>query len=316
MRVSRAGYDKWLKGKVGKRFLSDESVLERVREVFANSRGTYGRRRVKRNLRKKGIVVSEGRVGRLMREAGLRAAGALNFRATTNSKHSRPVAPNLLERAFQVKDLNTAWTSDITSVATNEGWLYLCVVIDLASRRVVGWTMRNTMHAEMVTTALRDALKARKPAPGLIFHSDRGVQYACAEVVRVLQSSKARQSMSRKGDCWDNAVTETFFASLKKELVYRCRFADGEKARSAIFEYVETFYNRSREHSGLSYLTPEEFERKLRKLCPPTLAHFSRRVGSAAFEVLSLVGSRGLSPLSVGGICLPQTAVAWVGRNT
>jgi putative transposase len=262
MRVSRSGYYKWLEGKGGKRFLSDEEVIGHILQVFADSRGTYGRRRVTRKLCKKGIVVSEGRVGRLMREAGLRAAGALKFRATTNSKHSRPVAPNLLERAFQVKDLNTVWTSDITYVQTSQGWLYLCVILDLASRKVVGWTMRDTMHAEMVTTALRDALGTRKPASGLIFHSDRGVQYASAEVVRVLQAYKVRQSMSKKGDCWDNAVTETFFATLKKELVYRCKFADREKARIAIFEYVEAFYNRNREHSGLGYLTPEEFERK------------------------------------------------------
>jgi transposase InsO family protein len=197
-----------------------------------------------------------------MREAGLRAVGAFKFRATTNSKHARPIAPNLLAREFQRSGLNSAWVSDITYVPTSQGWLYLCVIIDLASRRIVGWSMRDTMHAEMVATALREALDARKPAPGLIFHSDRGVQYASAEVVRILQSRQARQSMSRKGDCWDNAVSESAFATIKKELVYRCKFADREKARREIFEYVEVFYNRERDHSTLGYLTPEEFERK------------------------------------------------------
>lgn len=197
-----------------------------------------------------------------MREAGLRAAGTLKFRATTNSKHSRPVAPNLLERAFAVKQLNTVWTSDITYIPTGQGWLYLCVILDLASRRIVGWSMRNTMHAEMVTSALAAAFHARNPAPGLIFHSDRGVQYASREVVTLLQRREVRQSMSRKGDCYDNAVTETVFATLKKELVYRCKFADRETARSEIFEYLEVFYNRNRDHSALGYLTPEKFERK------------------------------------------------------
>ena len=262
MRVSRSGYYKWLKEKGGKRAVSDEIALEKIREVFAKSRQTYGRRRVTRRLRKMGIVISEKRVGRLMREAGLRAVGTLKFRATTNSKHSRPIAPNLLAREFQTSSLNIAWVSDITYVPTSQGWLYLCVILDLASRRIVGWSMRETMHAEMVTTAIREALVSRKPAPGLIFHSDRGVQYASAEVVRVLQSHEVRQSMSRKGDCWDNAVSESVFATIKKELVYRCKFADRETARRAIFEYVEVFYNRDRDHSALGYLTPEEFERK------------------------------------------------------
>jgi transposase InsO family protein len=262
MRVSRSGYYKWLKEKGGKRAISDEIAMEKIREVFAKSRQTYGRRRVTRRLRKMKIVISEKRVGRLMREAGLRAVGTLKFRATTNSKHSRPVAPNLLAREFQTSSLNTAWVSDITYVPTSQGWLYLCVILDLASRRIVGWSMRESMHAEMVTTALRGALDTRMPLPGLIFHSDRGVQYVSAEVVRVLQSREVRQSMSRKGDCWDNAVSESVFATIKKELVYRCKFADREKARREIFEYLEVFYNRDRDHSTLGYLTPEEFERK------------------------------------------------------
>ncbi len=263
MHVSRSGYYKWFNEKGGKRALSDEKVLEYIREVFAKSRGTYGRRRVTRRLRKLGIVVSERRVGKLMREAGLRAVGTMKFRATTNSKHSRPVAPNLLERNFIMAPLNKAWLSDITYVPTNQGWLYLCVIVDLSSRKIIGWSMRDTMHAEMVTTALRAAFKARRPEPGLIFHSDRGVQYASKEVVNLLVSQQARQSMSRKGDCWDNAVSESVFATLKKELVYRCKFKDREEARLAIFEYIEVFYNRDRDHSALGYLTPEEFERKV-----------------------------------------------------
>lgn len=209
-----------------------------------------------------GVVVSERRVGRLMREAGLKAAGTMKFKATTNSRHSRPVAPNLLERAFHVPTLNTVWASDITYVPTSQGWLYLCVVLDLASRRIVGWSMRDTMHAEIVTSALKAAFQQRNPGPGLIFHSDRGVQYASHDVVRFLQSRQVKQSMSKRGDCYDNAITETVFASLKKELVYRCKFADRETARSEIFEYLEVFYNRDRDHSALGYLTPEEFERK------------------------------------------------------
>ncbi len=260
--VSKSGYYKWLKEKGGKRAMSDETALGHIRDVFAKSRQTYGRRRVTRRLRKMGIVISERRVGRLMREAGLRAVGTFKFRATTNSKHSRPVAPNLLARNFTTASLNEAWVSDITYIPTSQGWLYLCVILDLASRRIVGWSMRETMHAEMVTSALSSAFKVRKPRSGLIFHSDRGVQYASREVVSLLAAYKAKQSMSRKGDCWDNAVSESVFATIKKELVYRCKFADREAARREIFEYMEVFYNRDRDHSALGYLTPDEFERK------------------------------------------------------
>lgn len=261
MCVSRSGYYKWFKTTGGKRQQKNEASLKQIREVFNRSRGTYGRRRISAKLKYSGITMSARRVGKLMKQDGLKAAGAKRYRVTTNSKHKRPVAGNLLQDKPAILKQDSVWTSDITYIPTSEGWLYLCVVLDAFSRRIVGWSMQTSLHADIVTRALEGAYQARKPLPGLIFHSDRGSQYASDAVRKKLMGRDSRQSMSGKGNCYDNAITETFFSSLKKELVYRCRFKTREEAKQAIFEYIEVFYNRERIHSSLGFKSPEEFER-------------------------------------------------------
>ena len=208
-----------------------------------------------------GVTISARRVGKLMKLDGLQAAGAKRFRVTTNSKHRHPLAKNLLQDQTSALAPDTVWTSDITYIPTNEGWLYLCVVLDTYSRRIVGWSMQTTLHAEIVTRALEGAYQTRKPLPGLIFHSDRGSQYASDVVRKKLMGRGSKQSMSGRGNCYDNAITETFFSSLKKELVYRCKFGTREEAKQAIFEYIEVFYNRERVHSSLGFRSPEDFEK-------------------------------------------------------
>jgi transposase InsO family protein len=195
-----------------------------------------------------------------MRESGLRAKTARKYKATTDSNHALPVAPNLLERRFNVPAPNTAWVSDITYLWTRQGWLYLAVIVDLYSRKVVGWSLRERMTADLVCEALDAAVRARHPPPGLVFHSDRGSQYASKVFRRRLFRYRMKQSMSRKGNCWDNAVAESFFATLKKELVRNHVFATREAARSDVFEYIEVFYNRRRAHSLLGYETPTSYE--------------------------------------------------------
>ncbi len=200
-----------------------------------------------------------------MRENGLSARLPRRFTVTTHSGHGLPVAPNLLNRQFRAERENAKWTGDITYIWTGEGWLYLAVVLDLFSRRVVGWAMRETLERELVVSALQGAVWQRRPPPDLLCHSDRGSQYASADYQSALRGAGATCSMSRKADCWDNAPIESFFATLKRELVHRARFATREAARAAIFEWIEAWYNRKRRHSALGYLSPEEFERKQRR---------------------------------------------------
>jgi len=238
----------------------DADLLGSIRRIFAKFRGRYGTPRVHRELAREGSNVSRKRVARLMREAGLRAKGGRKYKPTTDSDHSLPVAPNLLKRDFHAERPNAAWVSDITYVWTREGWLYLAAIIDLYSRKVVGWTLAERMTASLVCTALDKAARLRRPAPGLIFHTDRGSQYASHAFHRRLWRHQMRQSMSRRGDCWDNAVAESFFATLKKELVRDRAFDTRDQARSEIFEFIEVFYNRHRAHSLLSYETPNAFE--------------------------------------------------------
>jgi transposase InsO family protein len=217
-------------------------------------------------LRKKGVVCSKKRVERLMRQEGLRAKTKRRFRTTTDSTHGRPVAPNLLKRQFSVEevgDVNRVWVSDITYLPTRAGWLYLAVVLDLASRRVVGWAMKDSLESSLATDALTMALWRRRPAPGLLAHSDRGVQYACEAYQEILTEHGIRCSMSRKGDCWDNAVAESFFASLEWELIEESDWHTHEEARRAVFDYLEVWYNRQRLHSSLDYRSPVEYEGQL-----------------------------------------------------
>ncbi|WP_233597565.1 MULTISPECIES: IS3 family transposase [Corallococcus] len=257
--VSRSGYYAWAKRPESERKKSDRALSTEVLAIHQESRGTYGAPRVHAELKARGRRVARKRVARLMRQADVRARSRRRFVRTTDSAHRHPVAPNTLERNFRPGQPNRTWAGDITYVWTEEGWLYLAVLLDLFSRKVVGWAMGERIDRELVLSALDMALLGR-PAPAL-HHSDRGSQYASEDYRRLLEARGIECSMSRKGNCWDNAVAESFFSTLKLELVYVTRFKTREQARCALFEYIEVFYNRKRRHSALGYLSPIEFER-------------------------------------------------------
>lgn len=261
MQVSRSGFYEWLNRSPSHRDIQNRRLKELIKIIFSKKRKVYGTRRILRELAKDGIIVSRRRVKNLMMEAGLFCSTKRKFRVTTDSKHNLPVAPNLLKRQFHVARPNRYWVGDITYVRTKNGWLYLAVVIDLYSRQIVGWSMAERMHATLVNDALLMAIWRRKPETGLIWHTDRGSQYASASHRRILKQHQILQSMSRKGNCWDNAVAESFFGTLKKELVHQCQFKNQQEAKNAIFEYIEVFYNKTRAHSKNNYLAPEEFEK-------------------------------------------------------
>jgi len=259
--VSRSGYYRWTHRPLCRRRLDDMRLLEEIRSEFEASRKIYGRDRIHNALRDKGIYCGKARVGRLMRANGLHPKQARKFKATTDSKHSFPVAENILARDFSADQPNTKWTTDITYIWTREGWLYLAVVIDLYSRFVVGWAMSERITRSLVMNAMKMAIWRRKPGKGLLHHSDRGVQYASGAYQALLETYGILCSMSRKGDCWDNAVTESFFHTLKTELVYHEDFQTRREAQRKIFEYLEVFYNRKRLHSALGYKSPADYER-------------------------------------------------------
>jgi transposase InsO family protein len=258
--IAPSRYYEWERRQKPERAIREAELLTSIRRIFAQYRGRYGAPRVHDQLRRDGVHVSRKRVARLMREAGLRAKGRRKYKATTDSNHAQPVAPNLLQRDFHAERPDAVWVSDITYIWTRQGWMYLAVILDLYSRKVVGWSLAERMTAALVCNALNVAVRLRRPRPGLVFHSDRGSQYASHAFRRRLWRSRMRQSMSRKGDCWDNAVAESFFATLKKELI-RDRVIDTrDAARAEVFEYIEVFYNRQRAHSLLDYETPNAFE--------------------------------------------------------
>lgn len=259
--VSRSGYYAWAKRPESQRDRSDRALSVEVAAVHQESRSRYGSPRVHAELRARGQRVSRKRVARLMRQQGLRARPGRRFVRTTDSAHSHPVAPNALDRKFEPPQPNGSWAGDITYVWTAEGWLYLAVLLDLFSRKVVGWAMSEKIDRELVLSALDMALLGR-PAPAL-HHSDRGSQYASEDYRRLLEQRGITCSMSRKGNCWDNAVVESFFSSLKQELVYLSTFKTRQEAQLALFEYIEVFYNRKRRHSSLGYLSPVEYERSV-----------------------------------------------------
>jgi len=259
--VSKSGYYAWRKRTQSKTKRANELLLAKIHEVFHGSHQHYGSRRVWFELRLRGIICSKNRVARLMRQDELKSRRTRKFKATTNSKHKLPIAPNLINKNFVVKQPNRVWVSDITYLWTWEGWMYLAVIIDLYSRQVVGWAMSTRINKELVLSAIIQAIGRRKPNLGLIFHSDRGSQYASYEVRKLLQKYQILQSMSNKGDCFDNAVSEAFFATLKLELVYPDFFETRLEACSEVFEYIEIFYNRQRLHSTLNYLSPLQFEK-------------------------------------------------------
>ena len=262
LKVSVSGFHQHLaRRKVQGRHLSDAALLAHISSVYAEHRGAYGWPRIWRELVKRGIGVGKQRVQRLMQQQGIRARGKRRFRvATTDSRHDLPVAPNRLNRNFRPAGLNQAWSGDITYIASEEGWLFLAVVIDLFSRKVVGWSMRPDMHRSLVIDALEMGLFQRRPLKGqLIFHSDRGSQYASDDFRALLDQHGVQPSMSRKGNCWDNAVTETLFGSLKVERLHGERFLTIRRAKDAVLAWI-LWYNRQRMHSTLNYLSPVEFE--------------------------------------------------------
>lgn len=264
--VSVSGFYAYLGRPLAWRRVIDEVLMAHVRVAFAESGETYGAPRVLHALKAEGLPTSQKRVARLMREAGLQARPRRARRVTTtDSNHVEPIAPNLLARRFDVNGVarDRVWLGDITYLPTREGPLYLAAVLDLGSRRCVGWAMRDTMEVELVVSALRMARDARRPAPGLIFHSDRGSQYAASVYRAALAAAGMRASMSRKGNCYDNAVAESFFSTLEFELVMRADWHTREEARTAVFEYIETWYNLKRQHSTLGYVSPATYEEQL-----------------------------------------------------
>lgn len=265
MQVGRGGYYTWLKRPPSERARANAALTEQIKTVFEESKQTYGSPRIFEELKEKAVACSEKRVARLMRAAHLKAVLAKRFVVTTDSNHALPVADNLLDRQFEVEQPDRAWTCDISYVWTSEGWLYLAVVLDLFSRRIVGWAMAATLERSVVLSALDMALLGRHPTSGLMCHSDRGSQYASGDYQKALKDAGMVCSMSRKGNCWDNAPTESFFATLKRELVYRTRFTSRSEARAAVFAWIATWYNRKRRHSSLGYLSPEAFERQHRQ---------------------------------------------------
>jgi transposase InsO family protein len=258
--VSISGYRAWKRGgKPDRTRLTDPQAVALMKSIHAEVKGAYGSRRMHRELQGRGHRIGLRRVEQLMRESGIRARHKRRFKATTDSRHSMPVAPNLLARNFTPEAPNRVWTGDITYIQTGEGWLYLVVVLDLFNREIVGWSIKPRMTADIVTDALTMAWFRRKPGAGVLFHSDRGSQYASQAMAAKLSEYGMTASMSRKGDCWDNAPTESFFNSLKNERVHGTNYARRADAQADLFEYIEVFYNRSRRHSTLGYSSPTQF---------------------------------------------------------
>ena len=263
LQVSKAGYYAWVQRPQSARVVEDAALLARIQTVFTASHQSYGSPRVHAELAATGAAPSVHGVARVMRAAGLRATRPRQFQVTTNSDHADPIAPNVLDRQCAVEDvpaLNRVWIGDMTYIATGEGWLYLAVVLDLRSRRVIGWAMRHTLEGAITRDALTMAVHDRRPAAGCVSHSDRGGQYAAHDYKALLAAHAMIPSMNRRGDCFDNAVAESFFATLKRELVDRVKWRTREDARTAIFDYIEGWYNRQRRHSSLGYLSPIAFE--------------------------------------------------------
>lgn len=263
LEVSRAGFYAWRSRLPSKRSEADRELRFKVVAFHRQSRKNYGSRPIVKDLHHAGTAVSRRRVARLMREAGIRGKMRRAFKVTTDSRHDKPIAENILDRHFrpeEIKASNRVWSSDITYLRTREGWLYLCVILDLFSRRVIGWSMSHRLESRIVLDALAMAADRRGVDRGVLVHADRGVQYASSAVQRYYERHGMVCSMSRKGNCWDNAVTESFFATLKRELddpIFETR----ESARAIIFEYIEIWYNRQRRHSTLGYVSPEQFEK-------------------------------------------------------
>ena len=262
LKVSRNGYYDWRDRPESKRAQEDRTVLNQIRVVHTRSRQAYGALKTWRELRAEGFNWGRHRIARLRREAGIEARRKQRFRITTQARVGVIAAKNRLKQRFKAKAVNRVWVGDITFVPTVEGWLYLAVLIDMYSRRVVGWAMSERIDQQLVVDALNMALLQRRVKPGLIHHSDQGRQYSSAAYQAVLEHHGMIASMSRRGNCYDNAVAESFFSSLKNELIHHSSFRTRDQARTAIFEYIEAFYNRQRRHQSLDYLSPVDYEGK------------------------------------------------------
>ena len=260
LHVSPSGFYAWLTRPESRRSIENRALEDRIRVLHAASHGISGSPKIHRDLTDEGIRCGKNRVARIMREAGIRSRTKKKFKATTNSRHNLPVAPNLLNQDFTVDAPDRTWVGDITYIHTQEGWLYLAMLIDLFNRKVVGWSASSRLTRELAMDALQMALDHRRPAPGLMHHSDRGSQYASGDYQKLLAKHKMTCSMSRKGNCYDNAVAESFFRLLKTEWVNHHRYLSRSEATSSLFYYIEIFYNRKRRHSVLDYATPQEYE--------------------------------------------------------
>ena len=259
--VSRSGYYAWLKRPTSLREMANQALRQQIKHIHQHSRQTYGSPRIQAELRVQGLKCGQNRVARLRREQKLWAKQKRKFKVTTtDSAHNYPVAPNLLNQNFTATQANEKWLTDITYIPTAEGWLYLAAVLDLYSRRIVGWAMSDRLERQLVINALNMAIQRRQPAAGLLHHSDRGSQYASDDYQALLTHHQMCCSMSRTGNCYDNAPMESFFGSLKTELVHHCHYLTQAEAKTRIFEYIELFYNRFRRHSALLFQSPVNFE--------------------------------------------------------
>jgi len=261
LKVNRGSYYRWLTGGISKRKSDNQKLLKAIKTIYDMSRQTYGSPRITQELHRHGIHVSRRKVAKMMRQEGLQSKIRKKYRVTTDSNHKYPIAENHLNRDFYPNELNQAWVSDITYIKTAEGWLYLTIILDLCDRQVIGWSLSKNLHAKAtVIPAWKMAVSKRKITSKLIFHSDRGVQYACNDFKKIIANPNVLQSMSRKANCWDNAVAESFFKTLKVECVYLQKFNTIKEAELAVFEYIEIWYNRKRIHSALGYRTPNEYD--------------------------------------------------------
>ncbi len=259
--VSRSGFYRWCKQYPSQRQKENEQLLSLIRQIHRESQCNYGSPRITDALRNRGFKYNHKRVARLMRIHQIRSKRKRKYKVTTQSKHQRAVAANLIKRDFSVNQPNRLWTSDITYVRTQEGWLYLAVFLDAYSRRIVGWSMNHRLSDQLIINAFKQAWLHRQPLPGLIVHSDRGSQYCSRCFKEHLDTHGYRQSMSSTGNCYDNAINESFFATLKVELIYDERYRTRNEARRSIFKYIEIFYNQNRIHSSIGGLAPDQFEK-------------------------------------------------------
>jgi len=261
LKVSRSGFYAWRKRQPSRRVREDETIAEQVRAVHRESRGIYGSPRVYRELRKRGESWGRHRIARIMQEEGLQARCMKQFHWISTTRSEYPAAPDLLQRRFHATRRDRVWVGDITQIRTGEGWLYLAMLMDLHSRKIIGWATSHSPRQEIALEALEMALDQRRPRPGLIHHTDRGGQYSSAAYQDLLDEHRVLCSMSRPGQCLDNAAAESFFHTLKTEWIYHTHYKTRREARLAIFEYIEAFYNTTRMHSSLDYQSPEEYER-------------------------------------------------------